>query len=328
MSLKDTLARLEKTYGKGTVLRLGDNDPVPVEVVSTGVVSLDAALGIGGYPRGRVVEIYGTESGGKTTLTLQAIAEVQKAGGKAGFIDAEHALDVKYAKALGVNTDDLYVSQPDSGEQALEVAEGFIKSGEIDIVIVDSVAALVPRAELEGDMGDSLPGLQARLMSQAMRKLTAAVSRSKTILIFINQIRSKIGVMFGSPETTTGGNALKFYASVRLDVRRISTIKDGETAVGARTRIKVTKNKCCAPFKEAEVDLLYGTGFSRENDLLDLGVKYGVVERSGAWLSLNNERLGQGREKARIFLLENPKICDILYKGVMEKISAPTAVHT
>jgi recombination protein RecA len=304
------ISQIEKTYGKGSIMRLGNRDVlVPVSVIPTGSISIDAALGVGGFPRGRVIEVYGPESGGKTTLTLHVIAEAQKLGGQAAFIDAEHALDPAYARKLGVDVDNLLVSQPDNGEQALEIAEALIRSNAVDIIVVDSVAALVPRAELEGDMGDAQMGLQARLMSQALRKLTAIVSKSKTCLIFINQIREKIGVMFGNPETTTGGRALKFYSSIRVDIRRIQSIKEGDRVVGSRTRAKIVKNKVAAPFREAEFDIIYGEGVSREGDLLDLGVAKGLLEKSGTWISYKGERLGQGRDNARIFLRENPEIC-------------------
>jgi recombination protein RecA len=307
--LDSAIAQIEKQYGKGSIMRLGSRDVlVPVSVIPSGSISLDAALGIGGFPRGRVVEVYGPESGGKTTLTLHVIAEAQKLGGQAAFIDAEHALDPNYARKLGVDVDNLLVSQPDNGEQALEIAETLIRSGAVDVVVVDSVAALVPRAELEGEMGEPQMGLQARLMSQALRKLTAFVSKSKTCLVFINQIREKIGILFGNPETTTGGRALKFYASIRLDIRRIQSIKEGDRVVGSRTRAKVVKNKVAAPFREAEFDILYGEGISREGDLLDLGVTRGLLEKSGTWISFKSERLGQGRENARAFLKENPDI--------------------
>jgi len=307
--LEAAISQIEKQHGKGSIMRLGNKDVlVPVSVIPSGAISIDAALGIGGFPRGRVVEIYGPESGGKTTLTLHVIAEAQKGGGQAAFIDAEHALDPAYARKLGVNVDDLLVSQPDNGEQALEIAEALIRSGGVDIVVVDSVAALVPKAELEGDMGDPQMGLQARLMSQALRKLTGIVAKSNTCLIFINQIREKIGVMFGNPETTTGGRALKFYASVRVDIRRIQSIKEGDKVVGSRTRAKIVKNKVAAPFREAEFDIIYGEGISREGDLIDLGVTNGVVEKSGTWISYKGERLGQGRENARIFLRDNAGI--------------------
>jgi recombination protein RecA len=311
--LEMAIAQIEKDHGKGAIMRLGNKDIlVPVNVIPTGALSIDAALGVGGFPRGRVVEIYGPESGGKTTMALHVIAEAQKIGGQAAFIDAEHALDPSYARKLGVDVDNLLVSQPDNGEQALEIAETLIRSGAVDVVVVDSVAALVPRAELEGDMGDPQMGLQARLMSQALRKLTAFVSKSKTCLVFINQIREKIGVMFGNPETTTGGRALKFYASIRLDIRRIQAIKDGDRVVGSRTRAKVVKNKVAAPFREAEFDILYGEGISREGDLIDLGVDKGLIEKSGTWLSYGGERLGQGRDNARVFLKENTDIRDKL----------------
>jgi recombination protein RecA len=303
------ISQIEKQYGKGSIMRLGSRDVlVPVNVIPTGSISLDAALGVGGFPRGRVVEVYGPESGGKTTLTLHVIAEAQKMGGQAAFIDAEHALDPSYARKLGVDVDNLLVSQPDNGEQALEIAETLIRSSAVDVVVVDSVAALVPRAELEGEMGEPQMGLQARLMSQALRKLTAIVSKSKTCLIFINQIREKIGVMFGNPETTTGGRALKFYSSIRVDIRRIQSIKEGDRVVGSRTRAKVVKNKVAAPFREAEFDIIYGEGVSREGDLLDLGVAKGLLEKSGTWISYKGERLGQGRENARVFLKENADI--------------------
>jgi recombination protein RecA len=305
------IAQIEKQYGKGSIMRLGNRDVlVPVNVIPTGSISIDAALGVGGLPRGRVIEIYGPESGGKTTLTLHVIAEAQKLGGQAAFIDAEHALDPAYARKLGVDVDNLLVSQPDNGEQALEIAEALIRSNAVDVVVVDSVAALVPRAELEGDMGDPQMGLQARLMSQALRKLTAIVSKSKTCLIFINQIREKIGVMFGNPETTTGGRALKFYSSIRIDIRRIQSIKEGDRVVGSRTRAKVVKNKVAAPFREAEFDIIYGEGVSREGDLLDIGVAKNILEKSGTWISYKGERLGQGRDNARLFLRENTDIRD------------------
>jgi len=305
------ISQIEKAYGKGSIMRLGNRDVlVPVSVIPTGSISLDAALGVGGFPRGRVIEVYGPESGGKTTLTLHVIAEAQKLGGQAAFIDAEHALDPVYARKLGVDVDNLLVSQPDNGEQALEIAEALIRSNAVDVVVVDSVAALVPKAELEGDMGDPQMGLQARLMSQALRKLTAIVSKSRTCLIFINQIREKIGVMFGNPETTTGGRALKFYASIRVDIRRIQSIKEGDRVVGSRTRGKVVKNKVAAPFREAEFDIIYGEGVSKEGDLLDLGVTRNVLEKSGTWISYKGERLGQGRDNARVFLKEHTDIRD------------------
>jgi recombination protein RecA len=319
--LDAAIAQIEKAHGKGAIMRLGSRDVlVPVNVIPTGCLSLDAALGVGGFPRGRVVEVYGPESGGKTTMTLHVIAEAQKLGGQAAFIDAEHALDPAYARKLGVDVDNLLVSQPDNGEQALEIAETLIRSGAVDVVVVDSVAALVPKAELEGEMGDPQMGLQARLMSQALRKLTGIVSKSKTCLIFINQIREKIGVMFGNPETTTGGRALKFYASIRLDIRRIQAIKEGDRVIGSRTRGKVVKNKVAAPFREAEFDILYGEGISREGDLLDLGVDKGLIEKSGTWLSYSGERMGQGRENARIFLKENKDICEKLENALRKKL--------
>src|SRR5262252_20750 len=319
--LEAAISQIEKSYGKGSIMRLGSKDVlVPVNVVPSGCLSLDAALGVGGVPRGRVIEIYGPESGGKTTMTLHIIAEAQKLGGQAAFIDAEHALDPVYARKLGVDVDNLLVSQPDHGEQALEIAETLIRSGGVDVVVVDSVAALVPKAELEGDMGDPSMGLQARLMSQALRKLTAIVSKSRTCLIFINQIREKIGVMFGNPETTTGGRALKFYASMRVDIRRVQAIKDGDRVVGSRTRAKVVQNKVAAPFREAEFDILYGEGISGESDLLDLGVDKGLLEKSGTWISFNGERLGQGRENARLFLKENKDVREKLENVLRKKM--------
>src|SRR5579871_3214956 len=309
--LENAISQIEKDYGKGAIMRLGSRDVlVPVSVIPTGALSIDAALGVGGVPRGRVIEIYGPESGGKTTLTLHVVAEAQRLGGQAAFIDAEHALDPVYAKKLGVDVDNLLVAQPDNGEQALEIAQELIRSNAVDIVVVDSVAALVPKAELEGDMGDPQMGLQARLMSQALRKLTGIVSKSKTCLIFINQIREKIGVMFGNPETTTGGRALKFYSSIRVDIRRIQSIKEGDRVVGSRTRAKIVKNKVAAPFREAEFDIIYGEGISREGDLLDVGVAKNILEKSGTWISYKGERLGQGRENARLFLKEHTDIRD------------------
>ncbi|MFN7978880.1 MAG: recombinase RecA [Vicinamibacterales bacterium] len=305
-AIEMAVGQIEKQFGKGAIMRLGAKGGVqPAEAISTGSISIDYALGIGGFPRGRVVEVYGPESSGKTTLTLQVIAEAQKLGGMAAFVDAEHALDAEYAKKLGVDIDNLLVSQPDNGEQALEIVEVLVRSGSVDVVVVDSVAALVPRAEIEGEMGDAQVGLQARLMSQALRKLTAVVSKSKTCLIFINQLREKIGVMFGSPETTTGGRALKFYSSVRIDIRRIGAIKDGETVVGGRTRVKVVKNKMAPPFREAEFDIMYGEGVSREGDLIDLAVERKIIDKSGAWFSFSGERLGQGRENVKTFLKEH-----------------------
>jgi len=326
--LEAAISQIEKQHGKGAIMRLGNRDVlVPVSVIPTGALSIDAALGVGGVPRGRVIEIYGPESGGKTTLTLHIIAEAQKMGGQAAFIDAEHALDPIYARKLGVDVDNLLVSQPDSGEQALEIAETLIRSNGVDIIVVDSVAALVPRAELEGDMGDPQMGLQARLMSQALRKLTGIVSKSKTCLIFINQIREKIGVMFGNPETTTGGRALKFYSSVRIDIRRIQSIKEGDRVVGSRTRAKVVKNKVAAPFREAEFDIIYGEGVSREGDLLDMGVTKGILEKSGTWLSYKGERIGQGRENARVFLKENADIRNKIEHDLRKALGLPTIGH-
>ena len=327
--LDAAIAQIEKQHGRGAIMRLGTRDVlVPVSVIPTGALSLDAALGVGGFPRGRVVEVYGPESGGKTTLTLHVIAEAQKMGGQAAFIDAEHALDPTYARKLGVDVDNLLVSQPDNGEQALEIAETLIRSGAVDVVVIDSVAALVPKAELEGEMGEPQMGLQARLMSQALRKLTAIVSKSRTCLVFINQIREKIGVLFGNPETTTGGRALKFYSSIRLDIRRIQSIKEGDRVVGSRTRGKVVKNKVAAPFREAEFDILYGEGISREGDLLDLGVIKGLLEKSGTWISFGSERLGQGRENARLFLREHTDIRDKIEVALRKQLglaALPTA---
>src|SRR5881296_1988252 len=317
------LAQIDKQFGKGSIMRLGSREKIDVPAIPTGSLSLDAALGVGGLPRGRVVEIFGPESSGKTTLALHVIAEAQRRGGMAAFVDAEHALDAAYAGKLGVDIDNLLVSQPDSGEQALEIAEVLIRSGAVDVLVVDSVAALVPRSELEGEMGDAQMGLQARLMSQALRKLTAIVSKSKTCLIFINQLREKIGVMFGNPETTTGGRALKFYASMRVDIRRIQAIKEGDKVVGSRTRAKVVKNKVAAPFREAEFDIVYGEGISREGDLIDLGVEKGVLEKSGTWISFGGERMGQGRENARIFLKENKDIRDKLENALRKKLEIP-----
>jgi recombination protein RecA len=326
--IQQTLIQMEKQFGKGAVLQLGSRNAQAVTVIPTGSISLDAALGVGGFPRGRVVEIFGPESSGKTTIALQVIAEAQAAGGAAAFVDAEHALDPVYARRLGVDIDNLLVSQPDYGEQALEITSALISSGALDVVVVDSVAALVPKAELEGEMGDSFMGLHARLMSQALRKITGAVARAGACMIFINQVREKIGVMFGNPETTTGGRALKFYSSVRIEVRRISSLKDGETVTGNRTRIKVVKNKVASPFREAEVDILYGEGISREGDLLDLGAEQGVIEKSGSWFSFAGERLGQGRENARLLLKENPVLRQRIEAAVREKIglAAPSKV--
>ena len=315
-ALEQALAQIDKTFGKGSIMRLGANDKVDIDSISTGSLGLDIALGIGGLPKGRVVEIYGPESSGKTTLALQVVSEAQKKGGTCAFIDAEHALDPGYARKLGVKIEDLLISQPDTGEQALEIADTLVRSGAVDVLVIDSVAALTPKAELEGDMGDSLPGLQARLMSQALRKLTGSISKSGCMVIFINQIRMKIGVMFGNPETTTGGNALKFYASVRLDIRRIGQIKDREEVVGNQTRVKVVKNKVAPPFKQVEFDIMYGEGISKVGELVDLGVKAGLVEKSGSWLSYNGERIGQGRENAKTFLKENPKIAAELERAI------------
>lgn len=317
-ALKAALGQIEKQFGKGSVMRLGDNTAVQIEAIPTGSLSLDIALGIGGLPRGRIIEIYGPESSGKTTLTLQVIAECQKMGGTAAFIDAEHALDPSYAKKLSVNVDDLLVSQPDTGEQALEIADMLVRSSAVDIVVVDSVAALTPRAEIEGEMGDQHMGLQARLMSQALRKLTGNIKRSNTLVIFINQIRMKIGVMFGNPETTTGGNALKFYASVRLDIRRIGAIKKGDEVVGSETRVKVLKNKIAPPFKQAEFDILYGEGISREGELIELGVLHNLVEKSGAWYSYEGTKIGQGKDNARQFLKENSAIASAIETKLRE----------
>lgn len=319
-ALDTALLNIEKQYGKGSVMRLGDDTRAPLEVIPTGSIALDVALGVGGLPRGRVVEIYGPESSGKTTVALHAVASAQAAGGIVAFIDAEHALDPDYAKALGVDTDALLVSQPDSGEQALEIADMLIRSGALSLIVIDSVAALVPRAEIEGEMGDSHVGLQARLMSQALRKMTGALNNSGTTMIFINQLREKIGVMFGSPETTTGGRALKFYSSVRLDVRRIETLKDGTDMVGNRTRIKVVKNKVAPPFKQAEFDIMYGKGISREGGLIDVGVEAGLVRKAGAWYTYEGDQLGQGKENARQFLSDNPDLANELEKKILEKL--------
>ena len=319
-ALEAALVQIERQFGKGSVMRLGADTYVPVEIIPTGSISLDVALGIGGLPRGRIVEIYGPESSGKTTVALHAVANAQKAGGIAAFIDAEHALDPEYAKKLGVDTDALLVSQPDTGEQALEIMDMLIRSGAIDIVVIDSVAALVPRAEIEGEMGDSHVGLQARLMSQALRKITGALNQAKTTAIFTNQLREKVGVMFGSPETTSGGKALKFYASIRLDVRRIETLKDGTDAVGNRTRVKVVKNKMSPPFKVAEFDILYGVGISREGSLIDLGVEQGIVRKAGAWYTYEGDQLGQGKENARTFLKDNPDTANEIEKRIKEKL--------
>ena len=316
-ALEAALAQIDRAFGKGSVMKLGEKGKiVEIESVSTGSLGLDMALGIGGLPRGRIVEIYGPESSGKTTLALHVVAEVQKAGGTAGFIDAEHALDPSYAHKLGVNLDELLVSQPDTGEQALEICDTLVRSGAVDVIVIDSVAALTPRAEIEGEMGDSLPGLQARLMSQALRKLTASISKSKTLVIFINQIRMKIGVMYGSPETTTGGNALKFYASVRLDIRRTGSVKNRDEIVGNNVRVKVVKNKVAPPFREVEFDIMYGVGISKLGEIIDLGVKAGVVEKSGSWFSYNSQRIGQGRDNAREFLKQNPDMANEIEAAV------------
>jgi recombination protein RecA len=324
-AILQAMVQMDKQFGKGAVLQLGSRNVLPVKVISSGSISVDAALGVGGFPRGRVTEIFGPESSGKTTLALHVIAEAQAAGGSAAFIDAEHALDPAYARNLGVNVDDLLVSQPDCGEQALEITNALVQTGAIDVVVVDSVAALVPKAELEGEMGDSFMGLHARLMSQAMRKLTGSIAKTNTCLIFINQVREKIGVVFGNPETTTGGRALKFYSSIRAEVRRMGAIKDGEAVVGNRTKVKVVKNKVASPFREAEVDILYGHGISREGDLLDLGSEMAIVEKSGAWYSYQGERLGQGRETARGFLREHDEISSKIDAALRQKIGLPAA---
>ncbi len=324
-ALAAALSQIEKQFGKGSVMRYGDNQVEhDIQVCSTGSLGLDIALGVGGLPRGRVIEVYGPESSGKTTLSLEVLAEMQKLGGTCAFVDAEHALDVQYAAKLGVNLNDLLISQPDTGEQALEITEALVRSGSVDLVVVDSVAALTPKAEIEGDMGDSLPGLQARLMSQALRKLTATIKRANCMVIFINQIRMKIGVMFGNPETTTGGNALKFYSSVRLDIRRIGAIKRGDEVVGNETRVKVVKNKVAPPFKQAEFDIMYGTGISREGEIIDLGVQAGIVTRSGAWYSYGDQRLGQGKDNAREFLIEHPALAREIENKVREHFGVAT----
>jgi recombination protein RecA len=321
-ALKAALMSIEKQFGKGAIMTLADNTSMKIDTISTGSFSLDLALGVGGLPRGRVIEIFGPESSGKTTLAISTIAQAQKIGGNCAFIDAEHAFDPEYAKKIGVDLDNLLISQPDNGEQALEICETLVRSNALDVVVVDSVAALVPRAEIEGEMGDSVMGVQARLMSQALRKLTGAVSKSKTILIFINQIRMKIGVMFGNPETTTGGNALKFYSSVRLDIRRKATLKKGEDNVGNNVQVKIVKNKVAAPFKTAEFDIMFGTGIDFEGEIIDLGVKHGIVDKAGSWISYNEEKLGQGKEGARSFLKQNPKIVEEIRKKILEKIKA------
>jgi recombination protein RecA len=322
-ALQAALAQIEKQFGKGSIMRLGDGDVEPIEVVSTGSLGLDIALGVGGLPRGRVIEIYGPESSGKTTLTLQVVAQMQQLGGTCAFIDAEHALDTGYAQKLGVNLQELLISQPDTGEQALEIVDALVRSGSVDLVIIDSVAALTPKAELEGEMGDSLPGLQARLMSQALRKLTATIKKTNCMVIFINQIRMKIGVMFGNPETTTGGNALKFYSSVRLDIRRTGSIKRGEEVVGSETKVKVVKNKVAPPFKTAEFDILYGEGTSREGEIIDMGVNAKIVEKSGAWYAYNGEKIGQGKDNAREFLRENGDLAREIENKVRESLGIP-----
>ncbi|MBD3321452.1 MAG: recombinase RecA [Chitinivibrionales bacterium] len=322
-AVEQALSQIEKQHGKGAIMRLGEDSQVSVKVIPSGALSIDAAFGVGGWPKGRIVEIFGPESSGKTTLALHAIANAQKLGGIAVLVDAEYAFDASYARKLGVDVDNLLVSQPDTGEQALEIVDTLVRSGAIDIIVVDSVAALVPAAEIEGEMGDSHMGLQARLMSQALRKLTAIISKSKTCLVFINQLRMKIGVMFGNPETTTGGNALKFYSSVRVDIRRIAAIKDGENTIGNRTRVKVVKNKVAPPFKNTEFDIMYGTGISYEGDILDLGVEHGIVAKSGAWFSFEGERLGQGRERAKEFLAENRDVAMQIEKKIREKLELP-----
>ncbi len=322
-AIEAALSQIDKQFGKGSIMRLGSREKIDVPAIPTGSLSLDAALGVGGMPRGRVVEIFGPESSGKTTLALHVIAEAQKRGGMAAFIDAEHALDATYAGKLGVDTDNLLVSQPDSGEQALEITEVLIRSGAVDVLVIDSVAALVPRSELEGEMGDAQMGLQARLMSQALRKLTAVVAKSKTCLIFINQLREKIGVMFGNPETTTGGRALKFYASIRVDIRRIASLKEGDAVIGSRAKVKVVKNKVAPPFREAEFDILYGEGISREGDLLDKGVEHKIIEKSGAWFAFDGERMGQGRETARQFLKENADIRETIDARLRKALNLP-----
>ena len=318
------ISQIERQFGKGAIMRLGGSEKIDVPVISTGALSLDIALGVGGVPRGRIIEIYGPESGGKTTLALHIVAEAQKQNGLAAFIDAEHALDVTYARKIGVNTDDLLIAQPDTGEQALEITETLVRSGAIDVLVVDSVAALVPRAELEGEMGDAKMGLQARLMSQALRKLTGSISKSKTTVIFINQLRMKIGVFFGSPETTTGGNALKFYASMRMDIRKVTSIKQGQDVIGMRTRVKVVKNKVAPPFRETEFDIIFGEGISREGDLLDLAAENAIIEKSGAWYSYKGDRLWHGRDNTRIFLKEHPEILQEIESRVMDKFGLKT----
>lgn len=327
-ALEMALRQIEKQFGKGSIMKLGESAHMQVETVSSGSLALDLALGIGGFPRGRIIEVYGPESSGKTTVALHAIAEVQKIGGQAAFIDAEHALDPLYASKLGINIDELLLSQPDTGEQALEIAEALVRSGAVDIIVIDSVAALVPKAEIEGEMGDSHVGLQARLMSQALRKLSGAINKSKVIAIFINQLREKVGVMFGNPETTPGGRALKFYSSVRLDVRRVETIKQGNDMIGNRTRIKVVKNKVAPPFKQADIDIMYGEGISREGSIIDIATEMDIINKSGAWYSFENERLGQGRENAKQFLKENPQIADAIERKIREASHVTPAVHS
>jgi len=327
-AIEAALSQIEKSYGKGSVMRLGQRPAMDVEAISTGSLGLDTALGIGGLPKGRIIEIFGPESSGKTTLTLHAIAEAQKSGGTCAFVDAEHALDPAYAKKLGVDIDKLIISQPDTGEQALEIADTLVRSGGIDLLVIDSVAALVPKAEIEGDMGDSHMGLQARLMSQALRKLTASISRTNCIIIFINQIRMKIGVMFGSPETTTGGNALKFYSSVRLDIRRIGSVKDKDEVTGSQTRVKVVKNKVAPPFRVVEFDIMYGSGISKTGEIIDLGVKYDIVDKSGAWFSYNDQRIGQGRENAKQFLADNPEIASEIEQKIRDISSGKELDYT
>ena len=323
-ALQAALAQIEKQFGKGSIMRLGEGEVIEdIQVVSTGSLGLDIALGVGGLPRGRVIEIYGPESSGKTTLTLQVIAEMQKINGTCAFIDAEHALDIQYAQKLGVNLQELLISQPDTGEQALEIVDALVRSGSVDLIVIDSVAALTPKAELEGEMGDSLPGLQARLMSQALRKLTATINKTNTMVIFINQIRMKIGVMFGNPETTTGGNALKFYASVRLDIRRTGSIKKGDEVIGSETKVKIVKNKVAPPFKTAEFDILYGEGISREGEIIDMGVEARIIDKSGAWYAYNGEKIGQGKDNAREFLRENPDIAIEVENKVREAMGVP-----
>lgn len=327
-ALDIAIQQIERQFGKGSIMKLGEDTALNVSVIPSGCLDLDIALGTGGFPRGRVVEIYGPESSGKTTVALHVVSEAQKRGGTAAFIDAEHALDPTYAKKLGVNLDELYVSQPDTGEQALEIAEALVRSGAVDVVVIDSVAALVPKAEIEGEMGDSHVGLQARLMSQALRKLSGAISKSKTVAVFINQIREKVGVMFGNPEVTPGGRALKFYASVRLDVRRIETLKQGNDMIGNRTRVKVVKNKVAPPFKQAEFDIMYGEGISREGSILDTGAELDIISKSGAWYSLDSERLGQGRENAKQFLKENPQIADQIESRIRSHYNLPAGITT